>query len=68
MHSGVPAWKRLINYPPTSDERVSLITDIFSNRDEIEVVKRLHGDEAQSFIDTIDEVLPYFLVSEEWIH
>ena len=58
--SGVPAWKRMIELPPASDEQVSLITDIFSDRDETEVVKSLHGDDAQSFVDVIDKVLHSF--------
>ena len=59
MCSGIPAWKRLVNRPLTKDERISLITDIFSDPEETEVVKRLRGDDAQSFVDVIDEVLPH---------
>ena len=55
--SGIPAWKRLIDRPFTTDERISLITAIFSDRGEIEAVKRLCGDHAQPFVDVIDEVL-----------
>ena len=58
MSSGHPAWKRLINNSPTSNEKLSLITEIFSNRDETDTVKRLQGDEAQSFVDAIDQVVP----------
>lgn len=42
---------------PTSDERISLITDIFSDRHETEVAKFLSGDDAQSFVDVVVEVL-----------
>ena len=63
--SGVPAWKRAVELPLASDEQISLITDIFSDRDEIEVVKRLYGDDAQTFVDVIDKVPPHSLVSEE---
>ena len=49
----------MINRPLAKDERISLITDIFSDRDETEVVKCLSGDDAQSFVDVIDEVLPH---------
>ena len=49
-------WKHLIDRPFTTDERVSLITDLFSDRDEIEVLKNLSGGDAQSFIDMVDEV------------
>ena len=58
MCSGIPAWKRLIDRPLAKDERISLIADIFSDRDETEVVKCLRGGDAQSFVDVIDEVLP----------
>ena len=55
--SGIPAWRRLIDCPLATDERVSLITAIFSDPDEIEVVKGLCGNDAQSFVDVVDEVL-----------
>ena len=35
----------------TADERVSLIADLFSDRDEIESLKDLSGGNVQSFID-----------------
>jgi len=50
----------LIDRPLAKDQRISLITYMFSNRDETEAVKRLSGDDAQSFVDVIDEVLPHF--------
>ena len=58
--STTPAWKRLISRSLTTDERVSLITAIFKSPDdnEIEEVRRLCGDDAQSFVDVIDEVFP----------
>lgn len=37
-------------------ERTALITSIFSDRDEIEVVRRLSGGDAQAFIDAVDQV------------
>jgi hypothetical protein len=51
-----PAWKRLISRTLATPERISLITKIFSNRDEVEVVEMLSGDDAQNFINVIDEV------------
>ena len=45
----------------TADERISLITTIFSDRDEVEIVKDLQGDDAQSFVNVIDEVLRPFI-------
>ena len=57
LHSvGVPAWKRLID-SLTSQERISLITDIFSDRHETEVAKRLCGEDAQSFAEVVYEML-----------
>ena len=51
-------WKRLISDPLSTDERTALITSIFSDFDEIEVeiVGRLSGGSAQTFVDKIDEV------------
>ena len=56
MCSEVPAWKRLISYTLTTGERIPLITTIFSDRDEVEMVRNLSGDDAQTFIDMTDEV------------
>jgi len=36
-------------------ERISRITSIFSDRNEIEIVGQLSGSDAQTFIDVIDE-------------
>ena len=54
--SDIPVWKHLIDRPLTTDERVSLMTDLFSDRDEIEALKNLSAGDARSFIDVIDEV------------
>jgi len=54
--SNGPAWGRLINSSFITDERISLITSIFSDPAEIEVVCHLSGDDAQNFIDAINEV------------
>ena len=54
--SDVPVWKHLAERPFTTDERVSLIADLFSDRDEIEALKDLSESDAQSFIDMVDEV------------
>ena len=37
-----------------------MIVVIFSDRSEIEVVGRLRGDDAQFFVDVVDQVLPRF--------
>ena len=65
VYSDAPAWKRLIDLPLTTDERVSLITTIFSDHDETEVVRWLRGDDAQSFVDVIDEVLHRSCIPKE---
>lgn len=55
----IPVWKRVISIDRhlSTDDRVSLTTAIFSNRDETEAVKLLSGEDAQSFIDAIDQTL-----------
>jgi len=63
--SNIPAWKYLIDHPLSAVQRVSLITEVFSDRDETEAVKCLRGRDAQSFIDVIDEVLSDSLTSED---
>ena len=55
-----PEWKRLISHPLPVDERISLIMAIFSGDNEADTVNRLHGDDAQTFADVIDEVLSVF--------
>ena len=60
--SGLPAWKRLINYPLSTDERTSLLTYIFADRNGAEAVGHLFGDDAQAFIDVVDEVSVYILL------
>lgn len=54
--SNPPAWKLLIADTLPPNERIPLITSIFSDRDELDVFKYLPTDDAQSFIDVIDEV------------
>jgi len=49
-------WKRLISCPPDKHECILLITAIFSDKHEIGVVRSLRGDDAQAFVDVIDEV------------
>ena len=41
------------------DERVSLIAMIFSDGRQLEIVEQLSGDEAQTFVDRIDEVASF---------
>jgi len=51
-----PAWKRLISHTLDAHERISLVTTIFSDRDQVKMVGHLSGSNAQTFIDMIDEV------------
>ena len=55
MCSEVPAWKRLIVHTPATDEQISLITAIFSDENQVEMVQHLSGSDAQAFVDTISE-------------
>ena len=58
----IPTWKYLItNQPLATNEGISLIASVFSDRKEIEAVKHLRRDDAQSLVDTMDEVLAHFL-------
>ena len=47
-----------MDQPIAVDKRISLITAIFSNRGVTEAVKRLFKDDAQAFVDVVDEVVP----------
>ncbi|KAF9645406.1 kinase-like protein [Thelephora ganbajun] len=53
----IPGWKRLITQTLATDERVSLITAIFSDLDQAKMVKNLIRNDAQTLVDAIDEVL-----------
>ena len=41
------------------DERVSLITSVFSDDNEVKTIRNLSGDDAQAFIDITNEVSLY---------
>ncbi|KAF9644321.1 kinase-like protein [Thelephora ganbajun] len=57
LNSENPAWRRLISTTLDTNGRTPLITTIFSDRDQIEMVEHLSGDDAQRFIDVTHEVL-----------
>ena len=59
MRSGASAWERLVGRPLPTSECISLITDLFSDRDEVEAIKHLSRANAQSFVDVLDEVFPH---------
>lgn len=62
MCSGVPAWKQLIEHALTTDERISLIVEIFSDHSQITMVRNIHRDDAQKFVDVVDQVHPHNLL------
>ncbi|KAF9643195.1 kinase-like protein [Thelephora ganbajun] len=41
----------------STNERISLITSIFSDPDEVKVLEHLSGNDAQAFVEVIDELL-----------
>ncbi|KAF9646886.1 kinase-like protein [Thelephora ganbajun] len=51
-----PAWKKLIGHTLPTDERISLITSIFSDHDEVGVLEYLSSGDARAFIDMVDKV------------
>ena len=53
--SNLPAWKRLITHSCPPHEITSLVDEIFSNEDG-RTVCTLRGDEAQTFVNVIQEV------------
>ena len=61
MRSELPSWKRLTSCTLTTNERVSLITTIFTDHIQVDMVGNLSGDDAQAFINMIDGVRPFFI-------
>ena len=57
-----PAWKKLISDTISTDERIPLIRSIFSDCEEVVVFEYLSGDDAQGFVDVIDEVGVHILL------
>jgi hypothetical protein len=57
LNSNTPACGRLIRRAFASHELPSLIETIFSSKDESDAIHCLLGDDAQAFIDVIDEAL-----------
>jgi hypothetical protein len=56
ISSDPPSWKRLVDPTLSTKERIPLIRSIFSDPDEVGVLECLSGDDAQMFVDVIDEV------------
>ena len=57
LNTHTVACQRLIERSFSLEELPSLIEVVFSSKDEADVIRRLCGDGAQTFIDVIDEVL-----------
>ena len=53
--SDPPTWKCLISDTLLAHERISLITMIFSDKNQVKMVSNLSGDDAQIFVDKINE-------------
>ena len=51
----------MISHTLTMDERIPLITAIFTDHIQVQMVANLSGDDAQSFINVIDEVSSHVL-------
>jgi hypothetical protein len=56
LNFDTPACRRLIRHAFAPHELPSLVEAIFSSKDESGIVRCLNGDDAQIFIDVIDEV------------
>jgi hypothetical protein len=54
---GAPGCERLIRRAFASDELFSLLEAIFSSKDEVDKIRCLFGDDAQAFVDVMDEAL-----------
>ena len=51
-----PAFRRLLRGKFASDELLSLMKDIFARKDMDDIIRGLPKDDAQTFIDIVDEV------------
>jgi len=65
IFSAPPAWKRLISPTLPTNERIQLIISIFSGHDGAEVFKYPSGNDAQAFVDVVDEVSVHILRSTD---
>ena len=63
--SNPPDWKQLISFPLSTEERTALIMSIFSDPHGVEMVERLSGSDAQSFLDRVDEVNHHVISSRK---
>lgn len=63
IYSSSAAWKRLTNNPPPLDERISLVTGIFSDYEETEVVRLFCGENSQHLVEVVDEVYLHHIIN-----
>ena len=63
--SNPSSWERLIDPTLSANERIDLITSIFSDHDEANGHKSLSGGAAQAFVDEMDEVGTHTLPMED---
>lgn len=54
-----PACRRLISHAFSPHEIIPLVEAVFTSQDEVKMIGYLRGDDAQTFIDVIDEVRPH---------
>ena len=59
-----PACRRLISHTFSQHEVVSLIEAIFTSPDEVKMIGCLRGDDAQTFVDAINEVCLFSFIFE----
>ncbi|KAF9644753.1 kinase-like protein [Thelephora ganbajun] len=64
----LPAWKRLIGHTLSTEGRVRLMASIFSDRNEVEVFEHLSKDDAQAFVNVVDEVLDNLDSLPQWAY
>lgn len=57
LRYGLPPWKCLIDPSLTPGDQISMLTAIFSSNHEVEAIKNLGGDDAQTLIDAVDQML-----------
>ena len=60
--SNPPAWKRLIGSTVSTEVRTCLIKSTFSDRDEAKAFEYIYGNDAQAFVDVIDEASIFILL------
>ena len=63
VESHKPAWERLISHGLLPQEATSLIEEILTSKDEVNLIRDLRGDDAQTFIDALDKVYLVFFPS-----